>query len=179
MGDGTSTSTRFIPLTHSIHSLRYFHHAPSTSRSPSATAGGAPTKVSSRPSQISSASHLPHSSVRFNVNQSQPSSPAPPSSSTRLSTLTVLLISERYPSYRRQAQLPPYTAHFGLTSITNTNARPRLPTSRHLLTSNDKAHIFLGVFLTYKESSSSSDTLDTLSRKLSYRTKWRRCFGLS
>ena len=93
MGDGTSTSTRFIPLTHSIHSLRYFHRAPSTSRSPSATAGGAPTKVSSRPSQISSASHLPHSSVRFNVNQTQPSSPAPPSSSTRLSTLTVLLIS--------------------------------------------------------------------------------------
>ena len=90
-----------------------------------------------------------------------------------------LNISERYPSDRRRAQLPPYTAHFWLTSITNTNAHPRLPTSRHLLTSNDKACTLLGVFLTYKESSSSSDTLDTLSRKLSYRTKWRRCFGLS
>ena len=35
----------------------------------------------------------PHSSARFNVNQSQPSSLVPPSSSTRLSTLTMLLIS--------------------------------------------------------------------------------------
>ena len=90
-----------------------------------------------------------------------------------------LNISERYPSDQRQAQLPPYTAHFGLASITITNARPRLPTSCHLLTSSDKAHTFLRVFLTYKESSSSSDTLDMLSRKLSYRTKWRRRFGLS
>ena len=88
-------------------------------------------------------------------------------------------ISERYPSDRRRVQLPLYTPHFGLTSIINTNARPRLPTSRHLLTSNDKACTLLRVFLTYKESSSSSDTLDVLSRKLSYRTKWRRCFGLS
>ena len=35
----------------------------------------------------------PHSSARFNVNQTQPSSPVPPSSSTRSSTLTVLLMS--------------------------------------------------------------------------------------
>ena len=34
-----------------------------------------------------------HSSTRFNVNQTQPSSPVPPSSSTRSSTLTLLLIS--------------------------------------------------------------------------------------
>ena len=35
----------------------------------------------------------PHSSARFNVNQTQPSSPVPPSSSTRSSTFTLLLIS--------------------------------------------------------------------------------------
>ena len=99
-----------------------------------------------------------------------------------------LNISEPYPSDRMRAQLPPYTPHFGSASITNTNGRPRITyitkrfrrfAHRHLLTSNNIAHTFLGVFLTYKESSSSSDTLDVLSRKLSYRTKWRRCFGLS
>ena len=99
-----------------------------------------------------------------------------------------LNISEPYPSDRRRAQLPPYTAHFGLASITNTNCRPRITYTtnhfrhfvhRHLLTSNNKAHTFLGIFLTYKESSSSSDTLDMFSRKLSYRTEQRRCFGLS
>ena len=39
MGDGMSTSNHFIPLTRSIHLLRYFHRVPSTSRSPTATVG--------------------------------------------------------------------------------------------------------------------------------------------
>ena len=99
-----------------------------------------------------------------------------------------LNISEPYPSDPRRAQLPPYTPHFELASITNTNGRPRITyitkhfrhfVHCHLLTSNDKAHTFLGVFLTYKESFPSSDALDMLSRKLSYRTEQRRCFGLS
>ena len=128
----------------------------------------------------------PHSSVRFNVNQTQPPSPVHPSSSIRLSTLTMVLISLN--------PIPPIECehsyhHIHLTSdrpssqtqprITYITKRFRRFVHRHLLTSNNKAHTFLGVFLTYKESSSSSDTLDVLSRKLSYQTKWRRRFGLS
>ena len=96
-----------------------------------------------------------------------------------------LNISECCPSDQIRAQLPPYTPHFGLASITNTNGRPRITYTtkhfhhfvhHHLLTSNNKAHAFLGVFLMYKESSSSSEMIP---RELSYRTEWRRCFGLS
>ena len=170
----------------------YFHRAPSTSRSPSAAAGGAPTKVSSRPLQVSSASHLPTSPTLLCMIQCKSDSAIISGPSILVDQIihshNALNISECYPSDQMQAQLPPYTPHFGSASITNTNCCPRITYTtkrfprflhRHLLTSNNKAHTFLGVFLTYKESSSSSDTLDMFSRKLSYQTKWRRCFGLS
>ena len=57
----TVVCTHFIHPIHSIHLLRYFRRAPSTSRSSSTIAGGALAKVSSWPSQVSSVSHLPTS----------------------------------------------------------------------------------------------------------------------
>ena len=137
VGDGVSTSNHFIPLTRSIHLLRYFHRVPSTSRSPTTTAGTHKGLVLTIADLISVASpnFPPYSSPRFNLNQTQPSSPVPPSSPTRSSTL-IINISERYPSGPRQVELLLYTPHLGSASIIQASQTQTwilgLPTSQNV-----------------------------------------------